>query len=455
MINLQQQRELHADLQRDQAVMAMRPTVTRAVAAKARQSSLVEDAVSEALTQMLAAGEHLGDPEEVRERWILYAKRRLIDEQRSAEQRRRDPVPLDEHAVALTASVSGDLGRATEQDRAEWRTREQLNELDGDDRAWAEAWYDQLLSGSLAPGAQPRGLARRFGWEASRAKSVSYQARKKMVAFTRNHASGVICEQRRALLDQFIAANHSGALVDLDEKTYKQVLFHIAGCDSCRALWDSRRRTLLGRALALLPLPFGWAAEIARALREKLAGLGGALHSATYSVRQRLGLGGGASAVVAGGGAASIGGKAAAICTAVVCAAAAGGSALVTAVPGILPSAPHRTTRRVAQHAKPPAAAVAQTARVASATSPGTTTTPSLHTGAASPVKRSARSTTPTFTPGDLQPAAAQQKLPTSTGAHTASVTSPSSPPSTTPVSHAPTAGTHRQPTFTPGDLTP
>jgi hypothetical protein len=159
-------------LRPEQAVVAMRPLVTSVVAKKARHRSLVEDAVSEALTQMIAAGEHVGDPDEVRERWILYAKRRMMDEQESAEYRRRDPDPLDEHALALSASVSGDLGQATERDRAEWRTREQLNELDGDDRAWAEAWFDELLSGSLRAGAQPRGLARRFGWDTTRANRV-------------------------------------------------------------------------------------------------------------------------------------------------------------------------------------------------------------------------------------------------------------------------------------------
>jgi hypothetical protein len=81
-----------------------------------------------------------------------------------------------------------------------------------------------------------------------------------MIAFSLNHASGVICEQRRALLDQFIETNRAGYLVgDLDEQHYKQVLFHIAGCDACRAVWDSRRRGLRSRAIAILTFPLGWA----------------------------------------------------------------------------------------------------------------------------------------------------------------------------------------------------
>ncbi|MEA2309309.1 MAG: hypothetical protein QOI65_1595, partial [Thermoleophilaceae bacterium] len=344
-MSLEEDRRRHEELQRHRAVMAMRPVVARAVAAKARDSGLVDDAVGEAITQMVASREHLGEPAEVRERWILYATRRLIDVQDSAEYRRRDPVPLDEHALALTASVSGDLGRATEQDRAEWRTREQLGELEGEDSAWAETWFDLLLAKALKPGAQPRGVAEEHGWDLATSKDVSFRARRKMAAFALNHASGVICVQRRALLDHFIAANRDRELPDaLDEKGYKQVLFHIAGCDSCRAEYDTRRRRRrAGRAPAFLPLPvsFGWLADVARALREKLTGVGGSVHGVTYSVRHRLGLGGGTGAIAAGGGAASIGGKVAAGCTALACAAAAGTTAFVNAVPVILPGAPH------------------------------------------------------------------------------------------------------------------
>ncbi len=435
--------------------MAMRPIVSSAVALKARplDSSLVEDAVSEALTQMLAAGEHVGDPEEVKERWILYAKRRAIDIQRSAEYRRRDPVPVDDHALALALSVTDDITQASEQERAEWRAQEQLNELEGDERVWVEAWYDQILAGSLPAGAQPRGLAQAFGWTPAKTKSLSHRTRLKMVAFAQKRASGQICEERRALIEDFITASNGNEFAGgLDEKRYKQVLFHVAGCESCRAAWDTRRRSALGRALALVPLPLGGFADVARALREKLAGLSGAVHSATYSVRHRLGVGGGAGAVVAGGGAASLGGKAAAICTAVVCAAAAGGSALVTAVPGVLPFASHHATHHSVRHPRRAAPTPPQNARVASftptVTTPAATVAP--HATAPPPTTGSGTSKTPTFTPGDLQPAGTQS-APTSSGAHAASVTSKT--PATSPVSHAPTEHPQRQPTCTPGDL--
>ncbi|MCA1699546.1 MAG: hypothetical protein LC790_11865 [Actinobacteria bacterium] len=43
---------------------------------------------------------------------------RLINQQKSAEMAHREPVALDEHAQALTVSVSGELGELTEDARA-------------------------------------------------------------------------------------------------------------------------------------------------------------------------------------------------------------------------------------------------------------------------------------------------------------------------------------------------
>ncbi|HEY5196276.1 MAG TPA: Ig-like domain-containing protein [Solirubrobacteraceae bacterium] len=330
--------------ERERALLAMRTTVTAAVLAQAPSagSSAIADAVDEALAQLVAAGQHLGEPKRVKDSWILYAKHRLLNEQQSAAARRRDPVAIDDHAQALSLSASADFTEDdSEESRAAWRVRELLSQLRGDQRRWAEAWYDQILSGSLPPGGQPRGLAEALGWNAEKTKKVSQRARRRMAEFADQRARGEVCSDRLAGLDDFILATADrrgdGLSTALDQARYEQVLFHIAGCEDCWAAWKARRRTLRERAIALLTMPFGWFSGGAQALRGKLSGFFGGAH-------------GGVGATSAAAGVASVGGNAGGICLAVVCAVVAAGAAVAIAAPAMLAGSAHRA-------AHPPTAA--------------------------------------------------------------------------------------------------
>lgn len=452
----------HEQYQRERELLSMRDMVSAAVVAKNAfaGSSAIADAVDEALAQLVAADQHLGEPAEVRNAWILYASRRVIDEQRSAEAKHRDPVAIDEHAQALALSAAGELPGSTDDAGTDWRVRELLGQLRGDQRRWAEAWYDEILAGTLPPGGQPRGLAETFGWSASKTKSTSKRARQRMAAFTDARAHGLVCLERRTALDDFVLATSTDdhAPADLDQDHFEEVLFHIAACEDCWALWHTRRRSLRGRAIAILTLPLGWFADVAHALRAHLAALIGHVHGASYSLRQRLGIGGSTGAAAAGGSAAAIG-KAGAICGAVACAAGAAGGVVVEAGSSILPPAlrasVHHATHR-SQPRKPIAAA-----HLASYTPPPATTTATQATSTAaattSPPTVPAQPKSATFTPGDLSASSASQP-PTSSNSTpatnnttgTAASTSAAAPPKPA----ARSAARQGQPSCTPGDLT-
>ena len=190
--------------QRERMLLEMRASVVRAVWRRfpTAGSAAVEEAVDEALAQLVRAGSHLDDPAQVSATWIVWSRRRLIDERRSAEFRNRDVVEDIDDAVSGVAS--DDVTQLTDDDRQWWRIREILSVLHGDQRAWAEAWYDEVLADTLPAGAQPRGLPSALGWSPAKTKSVSQRARRKMAGFVEDRARGAICSDRRALLDSFI-----------------------------------------------------------------------------------------------------------------------------------------------------------------------------------------------------------------------------------------------------------
>jgi len=330
-LSVRAQRERHEQLERERAVLRMRESVVSAIApAHLRRvgSSAIFEAVDEALAQIVAAGDHLRQPDEVKALWITYARRRVIDGQRSAEFKHRADESIDNAAQAPRDS-SDELLRLTDDARQWWRIREILSVLRGDQRHWAEAWYDHVLSASRESGAQPRGLPDVLGWTPSKTKSVSRRARLKMAAFIDDRARGAVCDEKRALLDAFVMAGRAGSGGDLDDERYREVLFHVAGCENCWADWHCRRRALLGRCGVILTVPADAVALGAQALEAKLVGLVHGIHGAAYSMMTRLGIGG---AAAAGGGAATLGGKATAVCVGVVCAATAGGELV-----GVLP----------------------------------------------------------------------------------------------------------------------
>ena len=457
MNTLRQRRDTE---QRQHELVAMQDRVIGTVAARfptlGPDSAVVADCVAEVLSEVVLAGDYLGELDQVKNRWVLYAHRRVLDAVNSADAKRREPDPVEQHENALTAlavSASGELGGVSE---ADWRLRELFAPFRGDARLWLEAWSDQVVAGHR----QPRGLADLLDWSPEKTEWVSRDTRKKVLALAEKRADGTVCQQRRALLDPFTLASAGRPLasVGLDDDTFVEVLVHIAGCEDCRVAWHARRRSLVGRCLGLLWLPVGHATAAAAALRAKLTGLFGSAHSASHSLRQRLGLGGG-GAVVTGSGAATISGKAAALCGAAVCAAGAGGAAVVTGAGSALLPATILHAHHAPRHPKPSTAS----AHLSSYTPPAVTTpapapTPApVQQTATTPTQSAAPKAAPTVTqpsaPGDLPPASS-----TSAGSPTSSSPAPSSSSSSSGAPAAPARSTPPAPPSSsqgcaPGDL--
>lgn len=345
-------RERHEQFEHDRTVLDMRAAVLAAVAPAfvARMgSSAVSEAVDEALAQLVAAGGHRADPDAVRALWITCARRRLIDEQRSAEARHRAVAAGDDAVAALADRVCGEPSRLTDDERQSWRIREILGVLRGDQRVWAEAWYDRVLSASRVAGGQPRGLAEALGWTPAKTKSVSRRARMRMAAFIEARVSGVVCEEQRVLMDDLIIARGRGRGGEVGDPRHDAVLVHVAGCDACWAAWHARRRTLLGRVRMAVGVPIDGLAIAAHIFGLKLAGIGVAAHTQSHALGARVGVGG---AAAAGGGAATIGGKATAVCVGVVCAATAGGE-LAGVLPPIVADRPQEVRRSAPPQKRP------------------------------------------------------------------------------------------------------
>ena len=245
-------------------------------------AAVVVDCVAEVLCEVVLAGDYLDEElEHVKKRWVHYAHRRVLDVVNSAEVRRRDPDPVEEHDRALAAlavSASGELGGVSE---ADWRLRELFAPFRGDARRWLEVWSDHVVAGHR----QPRGLAEILGWSAEHTEWVSRDTRKKFLGLLEKRADGRVCHERRAMLDPFTLATTGRPLasVGMDDDTFVEVLVHIAGCEECRLAWHVRRRSLVGRCLGLLGLPFAHAAAAAAALHAKLTGLFGSAHGASHS----------------------------------------------------------------------------------------------------------------------------------------------------------------------------
>lgn len=452
-----------AEFRRERALIAMRDVVVAATtnSMPTAGSSATLEAVDEALAQLVATRQHLGDTDEVKALWITYARRRLIDEHRSAEAKHRDAITVDEHAHALAVAAPAENGEPTDERRAHWRVREILSVLHGEQRKWAQAWYREVLA--LPAGAQPRGLPDVLGWSTAKTHKTSQRARRKMAAFITERQSGVLCAEQRTLLDAFIAASepNRGRSEALDDQRCEALVFHVAGCEDCWELWDARRRSLRARCHAIVLLPLDALSAAGHALADRLATAAVGAHSATQALLGRLGLGG-AGAAALGGSAATISTKTAAVCVGVVCAATAGGE-----IAGVLPALHERTPKRQdATTAKPkkaiaPAQPQTQTSALRNA---APTTASPLRSAAPSTARRTrpqARTTTTLapVVPGDLPAArtARSSSTPTprstpSTGLSTLSMPSASSPSSAPSRSRSTTAPRDR-PDCVPGDL--
>ena len=453
MMSAGARRKRREQFERDRTVLHMRAAVLSAVApafVDRMGSSAVSEAVDEALAQIVATDGHLGDPDAVKALWITCARRRLIDEQRSAEVRHRAVTAGDDAAAALADSVWRDPARPTEDERQWWRIREILGVLRGDQRVWAEAWYDRVLSASRVSGGQPRGLADALGWTPAKTKSVSRRARMRMAAFIEDRVSGVVCEEQRALMDDLILARAAGHSGELGDPRHDAVLVHVAGCDACWAAWHARRRALLGRVRSVVALPVDGLLIAGHALALKLAGVGVAAHSQSHALLGRVGIGG---AAAAGGGAATLGGKTTAVCIGGVCAATAGGE-LVGALPPIVADRQQEAPRSV-ERPKPEARTPARTVRRSAAHDPTAAVEVAASRAAAVAAQRKAAAVSKLArdapakmvargTPGDLP-----DFTPATGGSHgSAPAASSSSTPATSPGSAA--AGPEPAPTFSP-----
>jgi hypothetical protein len=425
-VSFQARRRRDEERRREQAVVAIRDSVCRIVAAQMPDagSAATQDAVDAALLRLVARNEHLGDLEYVKRGWIIYACQRLLDEQRSAAARRLDPVDVEEHDRALALSATVHASDLSGQERPVWRVPDIFGILHGDQRRWAEAWLDK----GLETGKQPRGLDEELGWTASKTKSVSARTRRKMKAYIQAYASGAVCIEQRALVDTLIDTTNQQLPADLEAvPQLEAVLMHLAGCDECRA-WHSRRRTVRKRT-ALTVLPFGPLVDAWHGLHARARGVLDAARNTALWIAQRVGItsGDSVSAATVSGGAAG-GGKAVAMCVGAVCAAAAGGGLVVRP---IIPQADHRPQRPAKRAAAKPAVRAVLTTPAAG---PRTVTPPPPPPAAAASPRRGEAQHDTHFTPGDLP-------LASTTPTSTATGTDASPRPSTRD--------------FTPGDLEP
>jgi hypothetical protein len=312
--------------------------------------------------------------------------------------------------------------------------QEILSVLRGEQHKWAQAWHQEVLSGLLPAGAQPRGLPEALGWSSAKTEKTAQRARRKMAEFVTQRQAGLVCEERRSLLDTFIVATtERGAHTEeLDQQRYAAVVFHLAGCDDCFAAWHTRRRSTFARPLAIVMLPLDAISGAAQAFAAKVAG---ATAAAATSVLARFGIGG---AAAAGGGVATIGAKATAVCVGVVCAATAGGE-----IAGVLPpigSAPAPVTRTqdTPQQANAPARTAADTS--AAVTPPPPPPVAPATSANADPASSSTPPPPPApaaaVTPGDL-PASGATSPPPAAAPNATGSTTPPPPPAARPRTRA------------------
>lgn len=426
-------RDSHA---RDRRLLALRPSVaaaTRAAMPNAGSAATL-DAVDEALAQLVEAGAHRLDTNEAKCLWIKIAKRRLIDEHRSAYARYRSAIALEDQGAALAVGVGDDETEAAEE-RDWFGVHEIISCLRGEQRTWAHAWHHRVLHTAIKPAAQPRGIADQLGWTQEHTEYVANAARKTMAAHVARRHSGEVCAEQRELLDRVAASGHE---LPTHEEHFATTVFHVAGCAGCYVVWRTRRRSVLGRAGALVVVPY-----------DAMLAAVQAITTGAHGQLARVGIGGGAVA----GTSASLGAKTAAVCAGLACLAGAGelSGALPTIAPQSLLGAPEQTiriapagparapvARATPATPAPPSAArrSTRTSRRSSSTSRRTVSATRTSRASAPPPPPPvppppAAAATPRFTPGDLPPAASRQS----------SSTPPPPPPAAS------------QPTCTPGDL--
>lgn len=75
-VSMQLERQREDQFQRERMLLRMRPTIARAIARRfpTAGSAAVEEAVDEALAQIVRAGSYVGHPEQVEATWLVWAR---------------------------------------------------------------------------------------------------------------------------------------------------------------------------------------------------------------------------------------------------------------------------------------------------------------------------------------------------------------------------------------------
>ena len=414
---------------RRRALLGMRDSVTRAVAQQMpwAGSLAVEEAVEHALEKLLDKDAHRCELVFARNWWIRWAKRALINIDKSAATRTREGLPVDEHPRALTRAAEDDTLDLLDDDTA--LRNEILGVLKGPQQEWAHALFAQLRC-ERDDGDPLPDLAEVLGWSAAKTKKTAERACATMTVFLHDRATGKVCSRRQAVLDAYISAteDHAGAPpAEAARGQFAAVALHLTGCPECHLAWHRRRSTLRGRCGALIMVPLDSLAAAAQALAGKLAGLFSGAQNATLSLLQRLGLGGGAAA--AGGSAVALGTKTTVVCVGLVCVAGAG----LGEVTGVLPPIPPLKSENV--HLK-----AAQT--------PRPKPTP--------PVSGAVARRTPPPPPAAVRRTAAKRRAGSSSTRRASSTSAPRptvTPPPPPPPPPPPAVATSSAQAYTPGDL--
>ena len=291
---------------RRRALLGMRDSVTRAVAQQLPWAGplAVEEGVEHALEKLLDKDAHRCELVFARNWWIRWARRAVVNIDKSAAARTREWVPVDEHPRALTQAAEDDALDLLDDDTA--LRDELLSVVEGPQHEWAQALFAQLMCERDDDDPLP-GLDEVLGWSAAKTKKTAERACKTMTAFLNDRATGKVCSRRQSVLDAYITAteDHAGAPpAEAARGQFAAVALHLTGCPECHLAWHRRRSSLRGRCGALIMVPLDSLAAAAQAFAGKLAGLFSGAQNATLSLPQRLGLGGGAAA--AGGSAARL-----------------------------------------------------------------------------------------------------------------------------------------------------
>ena len=400
---------------RRRALLGMRDSVTKAVAQQMPWAGplAVEEGVEHALEKLLSKDAHRCELVFARNWWIRWARRAVVNIDKSAAARTREWVPVDEHPQALTRAAEDDALDLLDDDATTALRDELLSVLKGPQHEWAQALFAQLMCERDDDDPLPR-LDEVLGWSAAKTKKTAERACKTMTAFLNDRATGKVCSRRQSVLDAYITAteDHAGAPpAEAARGQFAAVALHLTGCPECHLAWHRRRSSLRGRCGALIMVPLD------------------SLAAAAQAFAQRLGLGGGAAA--AGGGAVALGTKTAAVCVGLVCVAGLG--EVTGVLPPIAPLKSEKIDPMAAQTARPkPTPAVsAVVARRTVGRTPAPPPPPAVRRSAAT--RRAGSSSTRTAS---------------STSAPRTAVTPPPPPPPPPPA-----VATSSSQAYTPGDL--